>query len=89
MATMFARHKVQDFKAWQAAYDGFDEERRRMGVKAQGVYQADGDPNDVTVYHHFDDIGTARAFIGSDRLKEVMQGAGVLGSPEVWLAEKV
>lgn len=89
MATMFARHKVKEFNAWKAAYDAFDAERKKMGVTGDGAYQADDDPNDVTVYHNFDSMDSAKAFAGSARLKEIMQGAGVLGTPDIWFAERV
>ena len=89
MATLFVRHKVDDFGAWKAAYDAFDAERRSMGVTSDGVYRADDDPNDVTVYHHFDSMDAVKQFASSDRLKAVMQEAGVMGKPEIWFAERV
>jgi hypothetical protein len=77
---------VKDFSTWKTAYDAFDRERRTMGVTGDDVYQVDGNPNSVTVYHHFDDMGAAKAFVASDRLKEVMKTTGVVGKPEIWLA---
>ena len=89
MATLFVRHEVKDFGAWKAAYDAFDSERSGMGVTGQGAYQADGNPNDVTVYHHFDSMDSAKSFAESSRLKEVMQEAGVVGTPTIWFANRV
>lgn len=89
MATLFVRHNVADFGQWKKAYDDFAEERRSMGVTSHGVYQADGSPNDVTVYHEFDSMETAKAFAGSGRLKEVMQSAGVQGTPDIWFTQRV
>ncbi len=89
MATMFVRHRVADFATWKKAYDEFDEERRRMGVVGDGVYQADGSPNDVTLYHHFATMEGAKAFANSARLHEVMTQAGVQGQPDVWFTTKV
>lgn len=89
MATLFVRHKVKEFGAWKAAYDAFDAERNTMGVTGEGVYQADGDPNDVTVYHHFDTMEAAKAFAGSPRLKEAMESAGVVGTPDIWFGNRV
>jgi hypothetical protein len=88
MATLFVRHEVKDFGSWKAAYDAFDAERKTMGVVGHGVYQADSNPNDVTVYHEFDSMDKAKAFAGSARLKEVMAKAGVTGSPDVWFANR-
>jgi len=88
MATLFVRHQVKDFAAWKKAYDVFDAERKTMGVTGHGVYQADGNPNDVTLYHHFDSMDAAKAFSDSARLKEVMRSAGVAGTPDIWFTNK-
>ncbi len=88
MATLFVRHKVKDFKTWKAAYDAFDTERNGMGVTGQGVYQASDDPNDVTAYHHFENMSAAKAFLDNPRLKEVMDSAGVVGTPDLWLTNR-
>jgi len=88
MVTMFARHEVEDFGKWKAAYDAFDKERKTMGVTGDGVYRADDDPNNVTIYHRFANVDTARKFAGSARLKEVMKGAGVVGSPDIWITNE-
>jgi hypothetical protein len=88
MATLFVRHDVADFGTWKQAYDEFDEERRSMGVTGHGVYQAEGNPNDVTIYHHFESMDAAKAFMASDRLREKMVEAGVEGEPKVWFTTK-
>lgn len=89
MATLFVRHDVSDFGKWKNAYDDFDDERKTMGVTGGGVFQADGNPNDVTVYHEFDTMQSAKAFADSARLKEVMNNAGVVGPPNIWFANRV
>jgi quinol monooxygenase YgiN len=88
MATLFVKHDVKDFDTWKQAYDAFDAERTTLGVLGHGVYQADGNPNNVTIYHHFENMGAAKAFMGSDRLREVMMEAGVQGEPKVWFTTK-
>ncbi|MGI9515897.1 MAG: hypothetical protein ACR2NP_02525 [Pirellulaceae bacterium] len=88
MATLFVRHDVADFGQWKQAYDDFDAERKTMGVVGDGVYQSDGSPNNVTAYHEFESMEAARAFASSDRLKEVMQTAGVVGQPEIWFGTR-
>jgi len=79
---------VADYAKWRKAYNDFDTERRSMGVSGHGVYQLDGNPNDVTVYHEFASIDAAKAFAGNPRLKEVMLAAGVEGAPDIWIANK-
>ena len=84
MIRMFVRHDVTDYAKWRAVYDGFDQKRSRMGVRAQAVYQAADEATDVTVTHDFDDLPSAQAFASAPRLKEVMGEAGVAGAPQIW-----
>ncbi len=84
MVRLFVRHNVADFDAWKSQYDAFDEERRGMGVRDHAVYRNLDDGNDVTVWHDFDSRAAGEAFAGSDRLREVMQEAGVVDAPTLW-----
>jgi len=88
MIRMFARHPVNDFSKWKKGYDSFDKERKGMGVTGDAVFQAAGDPNDVTVWHDFETLDAAQKFAQSPRLKEVMEGSGVVGKPTIWLVQK-
>jgi hypothetical protein len=84
MIRMFVRHPVADFGKWKQAYDNFDGERKGMGVVGDAVFQSADDPNDVTAWHDFDTLQSAREFVGSARLREVMSAAGVAGEPTIW-----
>jgi hypothetical protein len=88
MVTLFVKHDVEDFGKWKQAYDAFNVERESMGVIGHGVYQAESNPNNVTIYHDFDSMEAAKSFMGSDRLREVMMEAGVRGQPDVWFTTK-
>jgi hypothetical protein len=44
------------------------------------------DDSTVTILLSTDDTARAREFLASDRLRETMQGAGVVSQPEVWIA---
>ena len=88
MATLFVVHDVADFGTWKQAYDDFSTVRDSMGVTGHGVYQAEDDPNNVTIYHHFESMEAAKAFMGSPQLKEAMMAAGVQGEPKVWFTKR-
>jgi quinol monooxygenase YgiN len=88
MATLFVRHDVTDFATWKRAYDDFEAERAAMGVTGHGAYRVEDNPNSVIIYHHFDSMEAAKAFMGSPRLREVMTAAGVVGEPTVWFATR-
>lgn len=84
---MFIRHPVEDFESWKQIYDDFDDKRQEMGVIGDAVFQAVKNPKDVTVWHDFEDLDSARSFARSDRLQEAMEEAGVTGEPTVWFTE--
>lgn len=84
MIRLFVHHRVADFSDWKQAYDAFDNDRVAMGVVGHSVYRSPEDPNDVTVTHDFASSDAARAFVASDRLREAMTAAGVLGEPTMW-----
>lgn len=86
MVRMFARHQVADYDAWRKVYDAF--ERESLGVRQHAVYRSVDDPNDVTVWHDFDDRATAASFVGSDELKSAMQRAGVVSEPNIWITDE-
>jgi hypothetical protein len=88
MATMFVRHQVADYAAWRRVYDTLGAVQKAGGVTAEAVYQAAGDPNDLTVTHDFATIEAAQAFAGSAELQTAMHDAGVVSAPTVWFTER-
>ncbi len=89
MVTLFAKHAVEDFGNWKVAYDGLGPTRHTMGVTAASVHQDPQDPNMVTITHQFDTLDAAKAFAGSDELKNALMKAGVVGHPDIWIATDV
>ena len=53
-------------------------------VRAEAVFCGAESAEDVTVWHDFDDLATARDFIASSELRKAMQAAGVVGEPQIW-----
>jgi hypothetical protein len=88
MTRLFVRHNVADYRTWRKAYDDFDAERRKLGVTAHAVFQSIDDPNDVTVWHDFSTVESAKSFASSARLKEVMGKAEVKGVPQIWFVSE-
>ena len=75
-------------RPWRNVYDDFAGQQQAAGVRAEAVYQSIDDPNDVTVWHDFDDAGSARALVGSAELRDAMGSAGVQGEPQVWFTQE-
>ena len=64
--------KGADYPARRSVCDEFDAERRPMGVVGDAVFQSVDDPNDLTVWHDFETVETARSFAASDALRDAM-----------------
>jgi hypothetical protein len=80
-------HTVEDYDAWRAAYDDFDDIRKQAGIVGHAVNQELGNPNRVIVYHQANDMASLRTFVDSDELRQGMQRAGVSGAPEIQFVE--
>ena len=77
MTIMFVRHRVADYATWRRGYDSAADMQRQGGVIEEGVYSAEGDPNDVLVMHRFSSSGEAHSFMENPDLRQAMADAGV------------
>ena len=91
MTTLIARHKVEDFAKWKAVYDEQDSVslRNTSGVKSARVLRNTDNPNELVIIHEFDDTSQARQFNQSEKLKQIMQKAGVSDQPDIYILDEV
>jgi heme-degrading monooxygenase HmoA len=82
------RQNVKDFEAWKKVFDEDGSNRKMAGSKGGHVFRALDDPNNVFVLLEFENQEKANKFMNSDRLKETMKNAGVLGKPDVYLMDE-
>jgi len=87
MATMFIRHKVEDYARWKRGYDEADWLRKQHGVTYASVHREETDPNDIIAVHQFKDMKGAKDF--SNAVPPLMEKIGVIGSPEICFSEDV
>jgi quinol monooxygenase YgiN len=89
MATMFVKHKVNDYGNWKRTYDEFASVRKEKGVTGASVHRDASDSNTIIVTHQFNNVDAAMAFANSEELKSAMMDAGVAGPPEIWFSEDI
>jgi len=85
-ATLVVRHKVNDYAAWRAVYEGVGTLRQQHGCTGAEVMTDPADKNDVFVLHRFPTLAQAQAFASSAELKDAMGRAGVAGPPRIEIA---
>lgn len=78
---MTVMHKVADFEKWNAGYDAHDSARLASQVHSYVIGRGVEDSNMVLVAMKVDDRAKAKAFGKDAGLKNVMQKAGVRGTP--------
>lgn len=88
MPFMVIRHKVQNYKSWEAAFDGHATARKQQGCKGGRLYRSSQDPSEVVIVFEWDDLGKAKTFTQSADLRETMAKAGVIGTPEFSFLEE-
>jgi heme-degrading monooxygenase HmoA len=88
MPYILVQHSVEDYARWKAGFDGHGATRQASGSNGALVLRNAEDPNQVTVLMEWDSLENARAFAGSDELREAMQRAGVTGPPSVYFLEE-
>jgi hypothetical protein len=87
VSSVFIRHRVADYDVWKAAFDEHGTVRRDHGLADSSLLRDEDDANMVTIVLSTDDTARAREFLGSDNLRETMEGAGVTSPPELWIAD--
>ena len=76
-------HRVADFDAWLAGYDGADELRRSRGIVGHAANRSLDDPSVAMVYHQAESFEALRTFLGDADLAAAMKEFGVVSEPEV------
>jgi hypothetical protein len=78
------RHKVRDFNAWKAGFDGHAPKRIEAGLSDKQVLRSSEDSNEVVLLLEAKDLNRAKAFVASADLRETMQSFGVVDKPDVY-----
>lgn len=86
-AFMLVRHKVKDFAAWKAGYDGHRPKRLEAGLTEKHLLRSADDPNEVVILFEAQDLSQARAFAASADLRQKMQEVGVIDRPDIFFLE--
>jgi hypothetical protein len=81
---MLVRHKVRDFAEWKLSYDADLPNRIEAGLSERYLLRGAYDPNEIVMLFDAPDLDRAKAFAGSENLKETMQRAGVVDRPDIY-----
>jgi len=83
---MTVHFQVKDFNAWRTSYNGHEKDRTTAGITNSRVFRSPDDQNDVVILADVADVSKARAWLGSNDMKMVLEKSGVIGSPSIRFA---
>jgi antibiotic biosynthesis monooxygenase (ABM) superfamily enzyme len=89
MTLVFIRHNIEDYPQWKNAFDGFMEKRHAGGERSFRIAHAVGEKNDLCLVFEWDNAANAKRFLDSPELAAAMKRAGVVGKPEMVIAEEL
>ncbi len=75
-------HEVVDFDKWKVAFDADRGNRIKGGLNDLCVATAEGNDNMVTIILSTDNIEVCKSMFADPKVAEVMQDAGVIGTPK-------
>ncbi len=76
MPYMMGRVTVEDYAKFREVFDGREEMRKAAGALSSMVFQSVDDPNEVIIQVEFPTADAAKAFQGSQALREAQERAG-------------
>lgn len=88
MITVLSHIKVREYAKWRPVFDELKPLRDSHSLVSEQVLRNSANPNEVFVEMNFRDAAAARAYMTSNDLRQAMQRAGVLPSPEITYLEQ-
>lgn len=76
-------HECKDFAQWKKGYDADAPNRKAAGVTDLVLVRLSTNPNVIGLVLGVSDLAKAKAMVASPALRETMQKAGIIGTPDV------
>ena len=81
---MVVRHKIRDYSVWKPGYDAHQPKRIGAGLTEKYLLRSADDPNEIVALFEAEDLSRAKAFAGSQDLRETMRKVGVVDQPDIY-----
>lgn len=89
MSYLIGKSTVEDFETWWSSFQENESYRAEHGEVGYQVFRSLDDSNEIVVVFEWDENTDPHAFFRSDEMRERMANAGLLGAPDLSLAELV
>lgn len=85
MAHVFIQHQVDDYDTWRPHFDADKAAREAAGARDVAVLRDAADPHSVWIVIEADQ-SIIEPMMGDPERGKAMQEAGVVSTPQVWVA---
>jgi hypothetical protein len=86
MVKVIVQHRVADFDRWLPVFTDHEAVRRSFGATGHSITREVADPNSIVIVNEFATLEGATAFSQDPSLPAAMAAGGVVGAPQVWIA---
>jgi hypothetical protein len=83
MVYLLMQQEVADYEKWRMVFDSMEPVRRSAGARSDRIFRHVDNPNAVTLLIAWDNVESARNWMGDARLRAALKEAGVLGQPNI------
>jgi quinol monooxygenase YgiN len=90
MITVFAKHTVEDYDTWKAAWDEMASTHEKYGVMGDyRLFREAGKPNEVVIMNEWESKEGIQRFMKEVDLEKAMGDSSVIGEPELYFLEEI
>ena len=86
MVKVIVQHRVADYERWLPVFTDHEAVRRQHGATGHSITRDVADPNSIIIVNEFATLEGAKAFSQDPSLPAAMAAGGVVGAPQVWIA---
>lgn len=80
---------MKDYAKWREVFGGAVSTGKSMGTKSVRMLKNSQNPNEVVTINEIADVASAMKMGQSNEMREIVQRAGVVGEPTMYLLEEV
>jgi hypothetical protein len=89
MLIQLVHHKVKEYRRWRTVFDEHAPTRKEAGGQGCTIYRTTGDSLDLVILAKWESQDRAIRSAEDSKLKDIMEKAGIIGSPEIYFLEEL
>jgi quinol monooxygenase YgiN len=89
MVNMIIRQKVKNYDQWKPIFIEHDKVRKSYGEKSSRIFRGIENPNELMILFDWESKQKADDFMNNSNVREIMETAGIMEEPQVFIKSEV